>query len=72
MKVYSGSTVSNNGTLLHSFMIYDVGNGSHKIGGSGQINGEWILSRNTKYMIKITNTSGSTINLSSSFFFYEV
>lgn len=71
MQVYSGSTVTSNGTLLASRHILSVGGGAHIEGGEANVSSEWLLKPNTNYMFKITNSSGSAIALSASFYFYE-
>lgn len=69
--VYMNPTITANGTLLATRQILQVGGGAHIEGGEASISSEWILKPNTKYIIKITNSSGGSINFSSSFYYYE-
>lgn len=69
--VYFNPTVSANGTLLATRQILSIGGGAHTEGGGTGISSEWVLKPNTKYIVKITNLSGSTITYASSFYYYE-
>lgn len=61
MTVYSGGTVSVNGVLKLSKHIHALGTGSaNRVDTEGSIKAGMILKRNTTYMFKITNNSGST------------
>lgn len=69
--IYGGTTVSANGTLLFTRKIFGTSQGSHYEGGDVGVGSEWVLKPNTKYIIKITNSSGTTISYTAGFYFYE-
>lgn len=72
MNVYSGTTVSANGTKLFERSILQSGGGAHEQGGDSADAGEWDLKLNTDYIIKITNQAASSTAWSASFFWYEL
>lgn len=66
--IYHTPTVSVNGTQLSYHLI----NGAKQSGGSNDnFEDEWVLNRNTKYLLLITNNSVSTETLGFKFFWYE-
>ena len=61
MLLYAGGTVSANGTIKLTKHIHPLGTGSNAIAiTSVTISSGFILKKNTTYMFKVTNTSGST------------
>lgn len=68
---YGGGTVSSNGTLIAKHSILSAGQGAFTLGGSGGFGGEWLLKPNEDYLFKITNNSGSTIQYSINFYYFE-
>lgn len=74
LDVFSGPTVSAVGTELeHSWIPPTGGTGGRNIGGTAErVGGEWILAASTDYLVQITNNSGTTIDLSYYFFWYEL
>ncbi len=68
---YGGTTASSNGTLIARHHILGSGQGAFTAGGSGGFGGEWLLKPNEDYLFKITNSSGSTIQYSVSFYYFE-
>ena len=72
-EVFSGTTVSADGTLLYTIEETFSGTGSHVQGGDTVFTNEWILKENTDYVFKITNTDGATaLNASFGFTWCEV
>jgi hypothetical protein len=71
-KVYAGATISG-GTTISTRKIHDIGGGAHEEGGADGFAGEWVLKPLTTYAIKITNLNAiSDVNISASFFYYEI
>jgi len=68
---YSGTTVSSSGTLIARHHILGTGHGAFSAGGSGGFGGEWLLKPDEDYLFKITNSSGSTIQYSVNFYYFE-
>jgi len=74
LTMFSAPTVTGVGTLLHTAWMPPVGTGigQSASGISGGGNGEeWELKPNSKYMIRITNNSGSTIDYRYELRWYE-
>jgi hypothetical protein len=69
LDVYRNATVSADGEEL-DFMLIP---GSRSVGGSGTegVETEWILAPSTKYVIKLTNTSGGASDVGLRLFWYE-
>ena len=68
--VFHTPTVSTTGTLLiHSFVA--GGSGPQSSGGASRSDTEWILDTNSKYLLRVTNRSGSAIQLSAVFEWYS-
>lgn len=60
MTVYTGGTVSANGTIKLTKHIHALGTGSaNRIDTASALSAGMILKRNTTYMFRITNNSGS-------------
>jgi hypothetical protein len=70
-----GPTVTDDGTLIHTAWAPPTAAG---IGlsseGSGNVDAgeEWILAPSTKYLVRLTNNSGATIDYRWEFFWYEI
>jgi hypothetical protein len=69
-------TITGDGTQIHTQWLAPTATG---VGGSvpagivGETNGEeWVLKPNTKYLIRVTNNSGATINFRYEMLFYEI
>ena len=63
--VFTGPTVSDTGTLIHKEWIPPTatGVGQSADGTSNAIDGdEWVLAASTKYLFRMTNLSGATID----------
>jgi len=74
LAMYGAPTVTDVGTLLHTSWIPPTGTGTGQSadGISGGGNGEeWLLKPNSKYLIRITNNSGATIDYRWEIVFYE-
>lgn len=68
-------TVTGTGTLLDISLIPDTGGGLFSPGGgagSSDLPTEWILKPSTKYLIRVTNDSGSATAVDFQIFWYEV
>jgi len=69
---YHTPTVSATGAQIDGIAQIAGGAGPHAIGGSSShLTGEIILARNTDYLLRITNISGSSQRMTSHFEFYE-
>jgi len=73
-QVVYAPTITSYGTMLDKELI-PAGDGSKfsagSYGGVDPRGAEWIMNRNTKYLINVVNTSGNTIDLSFAHGFYE-
>jgi len=73
--LYSSPTVTDPGTQIFTLWIPPTSTGTglsaNGIEGVGQ-GSEWLLAPETKYLIRLTNNSGSTIDWSHEFSWYEV
>ena len=73
--VYTGPTVSAAGTLIHTAWIPPTATGTGLSangfvqGGTGE---EWELQPSTKYLVRLTNNSGATIDFRHEWLFYEI
>lgn len=69
LAIYRDATVSADGEQLDFCLIP----GARNAGGSGSdgVETEWILAPGTKYVIKLTNTSGGAIDAGLRLFWYE-
>lgn len=63
-------TVSTTGTLLLQTFL-PGGSGPQAGGGASRSNTEWLLDINSKYLLRITNRSGSTIQASATLQWYS-
>lgn len=54
LSVFSGSTVSADGTLLNTSKVFASGQGANRVGGDTTIPIEWLLKPNTDYIFKLT------------------
>lgn len=73
LKVYRNPTVTTNGTSIIADFIGSSGGGAHvTVGQPAGSDTEWLLKRNTKYMIEILNSSGVTTDMSHSLLWYEI
>ena len=74
--IYSSPTITDVGTLIHTAWIPPTSAGqgvSGATGIAGETNGEeWILKPSTKYLIRMTNNSGATIDYSYEILWYEL
>lgn len=72
MLLYASPTVVTNGTLLIEEYIGGVTGGAPVIAGEEVVNNvEWFLKRNTKYLITLNNTSGTTATIITSLSWFE-
>ena len=69
LDIYRGTTVSVDGEELDFTLIP----GTDAAGGSGNVgvDTEWILAPGTKYVIKLTNSSGAAVDAGLRLFWYE-
>jgi hypothetical protein len=68
-------TVTGVGTLIHTQWIQPTatGVGQSPAGIVGETNGEeWVLKPSTKYLVRLTNNSGATIDFRYEMLFYEI
>lgn len=68
-------TLSDDGTLIHTAWAAPTatGTGQSATGITGINNGEeWILKPSTKYLVRVTNNSGSTIDYRWELLWYEI
>lgn len=70
-KLYAGTTLTSNGTLLDTSSMVATSQGNNKVGGIATVDNSWVLKKNTDYAIIITNSSGATINYSINFIWHE-
>lgn len=74
--LFSAPTVTDVGTLVHTSWLPPTSAGQGQSGAtgiSGETNGEeWVLAPSTKYLIRITNLSGATIDYAYEMLWYEV
>lgn len=71
--LYLGPTVTSVGTLLEDEFIGPTGGGAHvTVGDPAQSPVEWILKKNTKYLLRVTNSSSGTANVYVRLFWYEL
>ena len=72
----SAPTVTDAGTLVHTSWLPPTSAGQGQSGAtglSGETNGEeWVLQPSTKYLIRITNNSGATIDYAYEMLWYEI
>lgn len=66
-EVYTGATVTADGTLL----IADIMLGVQKDVNSDELDGHWVLKKNTDYVFKITNGSAQDANIVAGFNWIE-
>jgi hypothetical protein len=71
MALYSGTTVSADGTLIANDKLLSIGNGNNVISGSAGIDDSWVLKINTDYIIKLTNQAASTTSFNAKFVWHE-
>ena len=73
--LYASPTITDVGTQIFTLWVPPTGTGTGQSAngtdGVGQ-GGEWILAPETKYLVRLTNNSGSTIDWSHEFSWYEV
>jgi hypothetical protein len=70
-----GPTVSTPGTLVHTAWAAPTATGtglSAEGAGAVEAGEEWVLTPSTKYLFRITNNSGATIDYRWEFLWYEV
>lgn len=75
LEIYQGPTVTGVGTLIHTQWVQptSTGVGQTANGVSNVSNGEeWLLKPSTKYLIRVTNNSGATINYRFEALWYEI
>lgn len=67
-------TVTDLGTLIHDRFIGDPGGqGANQVGAeSAALGEEWILQPSTKYLIRLTNNSGTTMTVNHEIMWYEI
>jgi len=71
----SAPTITDDGTLVHTSWMPPTGTGTGQSANGlvGETNGEeWILKPATKYLVRITNNSGATIDYAYEMLWYEV
>ena len=67
--LYHSPTITGLGTLIHTSNVV----GTKQTGGAGETSGtEWVLLQGTKYLSRITNTSGSTASIGYLMEWYEL
>jgi hypothetical protein len=71
LALYSGATVSANGTLMSSDKLLSIGTGAKVLSGSAGIDDGWVLKSNTDYIIKLTNQESSTTSFNAKFVWHE-
>lgn len=71
MLVYSGSTVTSDGTLILVSKPPLTGGGAHIESAIDTIGEGWVLKENTDYMIRLTNQAASTTSYSVEFNWHE-
>ena len=71
MSLYTGATVSANGTLLANDKLLHVGSGTKILSGTATIDDGWILKVNTDYIIKLTNQAASATSYNAKFAWHE-
>jgi len=58
-------TITDSGTLIDTSMIAGGATPGHRtIGGGSEVGADWVFKSDTKYVIAITNKSGSAIDIS--------
>lgn len=70
-KVYHTPTVTASGTAMRVGLL-PGGSGPKSSGGTVREGAEWTLKPNTKYLIRVTNLSGNTADITVVNNFYEV
>lgn len=71
MLLYSGTTVSANGTLISDDLMLLAGQGVNILSGTATIDDGWVLKANTDYIIKLTNQAASETNYNANFAWHE-
>ena len=72
MSVYSGPTVTDNGTLMDDSTVYDTGGvGANVSQGQGGVDADWVLAANTEYLIVITNDDSTSTDFTGHFVWSE-
>ena len=71
MLVYSGGTVSANGSLIMDDLLLNIGQGANVVSGTATIDDGFVLKANTTYMIKLTNLASSTTSYNAKFLWHE-
>ena len=70
--LYLAPTVTGTGSLLINDFIGTTGGGAHTVvGDPAQAMTEWVLKKNTKYLFRCLNSSGSTTNITVAFSWFE-
>jgi len=70
--IYSGPTVTADGTELYLTRIVGTGSGANRTGENVGLPLEWIIDGGNTYLLKVSNTSGGVANLTYEFFWYEL
>lgn len=71
--IYHTPTITSVGNLLESNFISASGSGAHlTVGDDATSPIEWLLKRNTKYIIRVNNGGGSTASVYVKLFWYEI
>lgn len=71
--LYVGPTVTSVGSQLEDNFIGSTGGGAHvSVGESAESQIEWLLKRNTNYLLRINNASGASTRIHIRLFWYEV
>lgn len=68
--IYLGPNTPSGGSTIASDHITGSSNKNNLIGANARTNTEWVLKKDTKYWIRLTNASGSTITSAISAEFY--
>lgn len=73
LKLYHTPTVTGVGNVLLTDFIGTSGGGAHvTLGSPASSPLEWVLKKNSKYMLRVTNNSGSTADVVILFYWYEI
>ena len=73
MLIYHTPTITSLGNMLEDNFIGATGGGAHvSVGESAESNIEWLLKRNTKYLLRLNNGSGTSTRMHIRMFWYEV
>lgn len=73
LKIYYAPTITGVGNPLLTDFIGTTGGGAHTAVGDGAESPlEWVLKKNSKYLLRCANSSGSTADINVNFYWYEL